>query len=72
MDQNLHHILWMYQMIPRIPMEEIPFNLAFGTKAGVGVLFAQVENFDQQINSERWLADLDLLVKPVKEHTSGW
>lgn len=62
---ELHHVLWAYRTMPRVPTGEIPFNLAFGVEAMIlvelGVLLAQIVNFDKKTNSERRLADLDLL-----------
>lgn len=52
-------------MMPRMLIGETPFNLGFGTEAVIsiklGVLLAWVTNFDEEINFERWLTDLDLL-----------
>lgn len=52
-------------MMPRMLIGETPFNLGFGTEAVIsiklGVLLVWVTNFDEEINFERWLTDLDLL-----------
>lgn len=46
-------------------MGVMPFSLTFRIEAmipvEIGVLSAWVTKFDEQINSKRWLSDLDLL-----------
>ena len=56
---------WVYRMMSRVPTREIPFSLAFGVEVVVSgeieIPSARVENYDEQTNVERLLADLDLL-----------
>lgn len=63
-DKELHHIFWAYQTTKRVPMCEIPFNLAFGTEVvillEVGLPSLRVRNFDE--DNSKWLrANLDFL-----------
>lgn len=68
---ELHQILWTYRTTPRIPTGKTSFSLAFETEAMIpvklGVPSTRITNFDKQTNSERRLADLDLLHKARKK-----
>lgn len=64
-------MLWAYQMTPRVPTGETPFILAFGTKVVIPIELRvpsmRVIKFDEQINSKRWLAYLDLLDEALEK-----
>ena len=65
--EELYLILWVCQITPRIPMEELLFNLAYGTKMmiplEIGLPSARVEQYNESSNSECQRADLDLFLK---------
>ena len=62
---ELYHLLWAYRTTPGVPTEETPFSLTFGMEAviliKIEVPSARTENFDEQTNSQRPHANLDLL-----------
>lgn len=70
---ELHHVLWTYQMIQRIPIEETSFNLAFGIEVvfpiKIGLPSFRVEKYNENTNSEWLRANLDLL-EENREHAT--
>ena len=63
--EDLYSILWAYRMTPRIPMRELPFNLAYGTEVmillEIELPSARVEQYNEPSNSECQRVNLDLL-----------
>ena len=57
--------LWEYRTTPHIPMEESPFNLAYGTEAmiplKIGLPSTRVKQYSEPSNFECRRVDLHLL-----------
>ncbi|XP_077221922.1 uncharacterized protein LOC143855727 [Tasmannia lanceolata] len=68
---ELYHVLWAYRTTPRMPIGESPFNLSFGTEAvipvDIGTPSPRVTSFDEQLNTDGLLANLDLLEEIMEE-----
>ena len=62
---ELHSVLWSYQITPRISIKETPFKLAFGTEAiilvEIGLPSTRMEHYNESTNLDKRWADLDLL-----------
>ena len=63
--EDLYNILWAYHTTQWVPTEEMPFMLAFGTKVVIPLEIElptlRLEEFDEDSNSFRMRANLDLL-----------
>ncbi|XP_073108680.1 uncharacterized protein [Elaeis guineensis] len=69
--EELPSVLWAYRMMPRVPTEESPFNLAYRTEAmiplEIGLPSIRVEQYREPGNSECRKANLDLLPELRRE-----